>query len=71
MRLELRHPMQIEARLDLVQPPLQPFRIGAVDPGEALEGRQARWGVEPLPNPYRPDLSGRQRRLLEGRPFAI
>ena len=40
MRLGLGHPMQIEACLDPVQTTLQPFGIGAVDPGEPVESRE-------------------------------
>lgn len=40
MRLGLGHPVKIEARFDPVQTALQPFGIGAVDPGKTVERRQ-------------------------------
>ena len=41
MRLGLGHSVQIEACLDPVQTALQPFGVGAVDPGKAVERRAA------------------------------
>jgi len=43
VRLGLGHPMQIEPRLYPVQTALQPFSIGAVDPGKPGQWRQLRW----------------------------
>ena len=40
MRLGLAHPVKIEARLDPVPTALQPFGVGAVDPGKPIERRQ-------------------------------
>ena len=40
MRLGLGHSVKIEACLDPVQTALQPFGVGAVDPGKPIEWRQ-------------------------------
>ncbi len=40
MRLGLAHSVKIEACLDPVHPALQPFGVGAVDPGKTIERRQ-------------------------------
>lgn len=42
MRLGLGHAVKIKACLDPVQPALQPFGIGAVDPGKTIERRHVR-----------------------------
>ena len=39
MRRGLSHSVKIEACLDPMQPPLQSFSIGAVDPGKTIERR--------------------------------
>jgi len=46
MRLGLGHSMKIEACFDPVQTTLQPFGVGAVDPGKPIERRQ-RWRCGP------------------------
>jgi len=40
MRLGLGHSVKIEAGLDTVHTALQPFGVGAVDPGKTIERRQ-------------------------------
>jgi len=42
MRLDLRHPVQIQSSLDLAKTALEPLGIGAVDPGEAIQRRNWR-----------------------------
>jgi len=58
MRLGLGHTVKIEACLDLVHTALQPFGVGAVDPGKTIERRQRhmrRWTEASL-NSRRSDL---------------
>ncbi len=68
MRLGLGHSVQIEACLDPVLTALQPFGVGAVDPGKAIEGRQG--GRTVSLNPRRSDLRLPARRFRIGRPGA-
>jgi hypothetical protein len=70
MRLGLGHPVKIEACLDPVPTALQPFGVGAVDPGKTIERRRMGRGRPALLNSRRSGirLAGRPRRI--GRPNA-
>ncbi len=47
MRFGLRHAVEIQPRLDLVQATFEPFGIGTVDPGKAVE-RLRRAQISPV-----------------------
>ena len=72
MRLGLGHPVKIEACLYPVQTALQPFGVGAVDPGKTVERRQRRTrrcsAVSLNSRRSGVSLAGRPRRI--GRPSA-
>jgi hypothetical protein len=70
MRLGLGHSVKIEARLDPVQTTLQPFGIGAVDPGKTIERRQLRWRGAASLNSRRNDVRLAARPFRIGRPDA-
>lgn len=64
MRLGLSHSVEIEACLYFVQTALQPFRVGAIDPGKAIERRHVRLEHTAL-------LDLRRGNHLAGRPLRI
>ncbi len=68
VRFGLSHSVQIEVCLDPMQTALQPFGVGAVDPGKSIERRHARGGRTGSLNSRRSDVRLAPRPFRIGRP---